>query len=694
MRPRLRTTLTLATLTLAVGPHAAPAAAATPLTAPTGRVLASAAAAPAHGAAVAATPTDTCDALLLDTAGVLSAAQAERVSDTARSLRSETAYEIRVRILTQEQAPSLDAWMDAQEAACSSWRAADGGFRNNLVVLAFTTDSPTQTGETGLYYGAQMPSTMDDQWPRVLADEINPAIRDGDWERGVTAGLTAVGKVLDPPSIFSWKLLVVAAGLVAVVLGLVGGNVAVRRRRRRRHLAERFTAATTRFDELTLPLDDALQLLRRDTELLREAVCDEEVSRAVEPAERLLQEGDQILHQRSELSTGRDRVLDGRDLDAIERAVSAWETLTSSADTLARKLSAEQRRLAGLIDRVQTLREHVGAVPALAEKVTVAADAGERDGFVVTTERSVLDTVDERLAEIDRLADERRLLSADERLTALVDDLTSAHDQLTSLRQRRAALTERARQLQEAARELSDLAEDAAKALEELRTGYAPGVWSDLAAHIDAGHDRLTSAGERATAVDAALAAGDLSAGERHAEAVEENQREAGESFTAVVERLEGARELSRTVPHRHADVGARLARLRKVVSSPDVGVSHREKAATLEAELAAVDVQAAQPDWILLDRLLTDLSARVDAAMREATAARAKAERRRREEVRSAAAQVARRATGRTTGTSFSTRRSGGTSRRGGSRPSTGRRGGSRSRGSSGGRRGGSARR
>ncbi len=685
MRLTRPTTLALAGLALTVGAVAAPTALAAPSAAPT----AMGAAASATGAdARTAAPLDSCDALLVDSAGVLSAEEARRVTEAARSFRSETAFEVRIRILTQQEAPSLESWMDAQEAACPTWLTADGGFRSNLVVLAFTTDSPTDTGETGLYYGAQMPSDMDQAWPRILADEINPAIRDGDWDRGITSGLTAVERAINPPS-RSGQFAVVVAALVVVLVGLVGGGVAVGRRRRRRQLAERFAAATAKLDELTLPLDDQLQLLRRDTELLREAVADEEETRGVAPAERLLREGDRILHQRSELSIGRDRVLEDRDLAAVERAVSAWEELASSAATLMEKLTAEQRRLADLVGRLQTVRERARDVPRLAEKVAAAADAGERDGFVVTTERSVLDTVGERLAEIDRLAAERRLLSADERLTALVDDLTSAHKQLTRLRRRRAALTTLVGKLQEATAKVSDLAEEAAAALAELQTGYAPSLWTDAATFVSAGRERLASARERASAAESALAAGDLGTGERHAEAWRMDVRHARRVFTRVIKRLGRVRQLRDAVPRKHADVAARLDRLQTIVSTPDVNGSLRAKAATLTSELKALDIHAEQPDWITLNRQLTALRSRVDAAVREATRARAEAERRHRE-------AYLRTRPRRTTGFSFSggtSRFSGGTSRGARLRSSTGRHGGSVSR-SSRGRRGGSARR
>jgi hypothetical protein len=156
--------------------------------------------------------------------------------------------------------------------------------------------------------------------------------------------------------------------------------------------------------------------------------------------------------------------------------------------------------------------------------------------------------------------------------------------------------------------------------------------------------------------------------------------RHAREAFKAVVRRLNHLRQLRDSVPRRHADVAARLDHLRTLVSSPDISVGLRDKAATLTSELEALDIHAERPDWIVLQRQLTALSSRVDAAVREATRARTAAERRRRE----ADLRIRR-----STGFSFSSGASRGV--RLGS--SGGRRGGSVSR-RSGARRGGSARR
>jgi uncharacterized membrane protein YgcG len=136
-----------------------------------------------------------------------------------------------VRVRTAEtlgSAPSLDAYVDQmQSGTCTSWQGVGGGPRDNLIVLYIIRDSR----DLGLYYGATWNEELGKKWPTIQAQDMKPAFRSGDFERGVVAGLTSIGRAIDvttnpPPPVdlgglWSWLWGLLGAACVAV-LGIFG----------------------------------------------------------------------------------------------------------------------------------------------------------------------------------------------------------------------------------------------------------------------------------------------------------------------------------------------------------------------------------------------------------------------------------------------------------------------------------------
>jgi len=74
--------------------------------------------------AVAEPVTGTCDALLVDAADELSPAEETEVQAAAGTLRTDTSFEPRVWVLTQEQdGRDLAEWIELQTDACDTWHA-------------------------------------------------------------------------------------------------------------------------------------------------------------------------------------------------------------------------------------------------------------------------------------------------------------------------------------------------------------------------------------------------------------------------------------------------------------------------------------------------------------------------------------------------------------------------------------------
>ncbi|NED98316.1 hypothetical protein G1H11_23730 [Phytoactinopolyspora alkaliphila] len=647
-----------------------------------------------------------CDVVLVDHAGVLSADESAAIETAARDFRSALAFEVRVRVLTQEQAPHLESWVDAEEQACGSWQNTSGGFRDNLVVLAFTTDTAQDTGETVVFYGDQAPSALDDEWRDIQADVINPALNVGEWERGITGGLAEIRDVIDPPPGNGGAV----AGVVGVAgVGLVGGTVAWRRRRRRQELAARFTRTTSQLDELTLKLDPVTESLRRDIELAKSAVAAEEIEVALGDSEEMLDSADQMIYQRSELSADRDQLLSQRSLAALETDVQAWERLETKVRGLLPRLAEEEARIAAVVAVDGEAADRLARADELAADVREAAATGNAAGYVVTDDAAVLDVYDERVREIHRLLDEKRLIATDEKLSSLISDLEASREALGRLAQREADLAERLAALNREQAEIEALEGPAADAEAALRTEFAESISVPIDGKVEHGREEIGSAAGLLDEANGLVQRRDLGGAECRLNDAEAAQGLARAALGEVTERLKHARRLSESVPERHASVSARVAALRSLVTQLGSAApqSVRSEASAAEARLSDVDLTGSHPDWIALNDELAAIENQVNAATSEEEKARRREEQRRRD------AELARqrRAAGATAAVwgSSSSRRSSwssGTTRRssfGGSRGSSSRssssrrsssRGGSSRRSSGGGRRGGGSRR
>ncbi|WP_166355950.1 TPM domain-containing protein [Phytoactinopolyspora limicola] len=641
--------------------------------------------------AAAQTPVgEACDAILVDHAGQLSAGEAAEVERAARSFRSDLSYEVRIRVLTQEQAPFLETWVDAEEQACRSWQGPDGGFRGNLVVLSLTTDTADETGETLIAYGDRMPDAMDDIWPRIQADTINPALNDGAWARGIVEGLSDIRDVIDPQEDVS------VAGVVIAATGAagIGGGVVYVRRRRRKQLADRLHRSAAELDTLTLRLDPLTETLRRDIELVRTAIADDEVAAAVGESGQMLDTADQLVYQRSELSADRDLLTKRRSLAQVTHGVQEWEALEASVRDLIPRLEGEQTRLAAILAVGQEAPGRLNHIAELKSQVERAREQAQADGYVTTTDAAVLDIVDEKVAVVGRLLAERRLLAVDAETTKTIAGLETARESLTRLAEREASLRRQLDELDQAQADVAGLDATAANAEETLRAEFAQSVVEPVAGRVEAGQDGIERAAASIAAARDALGIRDLGAAERCRGDATTAQGSARSALTSVVDQLELARELRQSVPERHRAAANAVAILRDVVTKLGRAATTQlqQQASELAVRVEAVNLQVERPDWIALDQELQAIAADAEKATAEAEKIRHQEEQRRHREADRRHRQYSR-SFGSSTGSRRRSSSRGGSSRGGSSRGGSSR-GGSSRRSSGGSRRGGSSRR
>lgn len=197
-----------------------------------------------------------CDDLVVDEARVLGN-KVEEVTAEGKELANLGA-DVRIRtIKTFGSAGNLDNFVGEMQKNCKSWQAADGGRKNNLIVLIVATTDR----KTGLYWGSQWQSALGPHWVGIQTDKMNPRFRDGDFAGGISSGLKSVRRLIDlevhPPSavqgqaerdpLWTWIVILLAVAAAGyAVYRLVSSYKAERSRRRaaqqRAQLAKRAAA--------------------------------------------------------------------------------------------------------------------------------------------------------------------------------------------------------------------------------------------------------------------------------------------------------------------------------------------------------------------------------------------------------------------------------------------------------------------
>lgn len=647
--------------------------------------------------------TGACDAVLVDAADELSPAEEAEVEAAARALRADTSFEPRVWVLTQDQdGRDLAEWIEVQTDACDTWHAGVSDLTSNLVVLAVTTDAGSLAGETFLWYGDAMPDAMDQRFPDIQADVINPALTDGDYVRGLVDGLAAIGDVIDPGPPTGWIVAGSVALLGAAAYGGYRWNRARRdRQRARAELAARFEAAAAGSDHAVLQIDQLAETLDSDVQLVRASYHPEEAAdRLVDVTSRLSTYAT-LTAQRLDLMITRDQVLQDADDATLAQAVAGWEDLQARSEELLPALLQERDRLEAALRLPESIPMRVAAVPSAVDLVRGAEHTARDLGFTPTTEVAPLASVPAEIAEVERLAANRRYTAADAALIRVENDLEETRVALTTLPERLRELTSRVDAATVRSASLIGRIDDAQDAAETLAEQFHPAIAAEVAGATTGAADDATRAGTALDEARAALDARDLGRAATALIAAEDGLGQAEAAALLPGALLDRVRRLATELPPALSGIQTSLAALRTRIRP---GTPAGGGLAALQARTDAIVLLPAQPDWPRVEAEVQAIQqAAAEMAKQLDEAARAEAARR-------SAQAAARNRSGGSGGSSFmggSSRSSGSSSSGWGSSWSSGSsrsrsssssrsssRGGGGSSRSSGGRRGGGSRR
>jgi uncharacterized protein len=168
------------------------------------------------------------DRRINDYAGVLSAADRDRLEDKLRSRERESSNQIVVAIFRSLQGENLE---DYSIRLAQAWRIGQKGLDNGVIFLVFVDDRKMRL-EVG--YGLE-PKLTDALSSQILRQVVAPRFREGKIADGIAAGLDAIEQVIagtyhaqpaPPPShgsdglgpMAGILLFIVVAGLFSIII--------------------------------------------------------------------------------------------------------------------------------------------------------------------------------------------------------------------------------------------------------------------------------------------------------------------------------------------------------------------------------------------------------------------------------------------------------------------------------------------
>lgn len=458
-----------------------------------------------------------CDQVIDDSAGLFGDQHA-RVAEAAQLL-ANTGSE--VRIITMREYgnfASLDEYKEQLLNSCGSWKSADGGMRNNLIVLMISVNER----QSALFFGDEWRPVLDGQWNTIRSERMGPRFRDGDFAGGFVNGLNDIRAritanrshssgpttvVQSEPVDLSglWKVLGWIVALGALVAALL---VAVRwldRRAQRRVAQQRAKVAkgsvTTRLNGVVEPL----QLLKARINSLRTTMSPETVS-ALE----------------AELaSIGADKATADRELSALDRAdndpdrenlstneydatAEAFNRLAGTTDLIAKAIGDVHQRIDNLVTLAASLpNDLTDAAERIAVVERSEAELGSR-GFKTNAVKEILGQAHSALSNAQKRTTVRDFTQAKKFLDQALVFISQAAEVVVGLPNTKADLDASLSDIRQRLTQMEQRVETGREEFAKISTAFAPTSWESIRGNGTEAENRL---GKSAQAIDATVLA-------------------------------------------------------------------------------------------------------------------------------------------------------------------------------------------
>src|SRR3989344_1047531 len=340
-----------------------------------------------------------CDPLLVDESGILGR-QFEAVENAAKKVQDLGAT-VRIRVYSSTRyGENLDFLQEELESKCLSWRAPDGGTRNNLISLLLSVEDRGW----GFFVGSQWANSLNRGVQNRLEDNyVFPRFRDNDFSGALIAGLEQITSILDAQA----KGSVVGSGATAVIVqteptdftglwwvlfsivlvGLVGGAFVVVQNKRkeeekRRAAQQKALMAKRNVSGKVNSAYDALPVLEARIGALAQSVSENELSTLKNELAGIKQTVDSTSEAFTRIGMGKtdaeQNTLSAQEYVNIESEYNKLSSVvipTAELETKLNNLARLSKELEGRLEVERVLLEGVNSQISAIEKEGFKADA-------------------------------------------------------------------------------------------------------------------------------------------------------------------------------------------------------------------------------------------------------------------------------------------------------------------------------
>ncbi|MEK7266287.1 MAG: TPM domain-containing protein, partial [Pseudomonadota bacterium] len=467
-----------------------------------------------------------CDTMVVDEAGRLGASGVATVEAAGNRLVNAGA-DVRVRVIPSASAVgNLDQYMARLQAECASWRAADGGRKNNLLVILLSMDR-----QSGVFFGEQYRSALDDRTATIRTGSMNPRFRDGDFAGGLAAGLDASGRFIAaaaaPPvntttpvivqtqpsqptdltglwSVLMWGLGLIALGALAYLVVVLS-----RARAKRRAAQQKAQAVRSSCSNRITELDDPISLVGARLNRAAQAVSEEDAAPLKASLEALKGEANRATAQYGDLqqsANNPDR--GGLSADEYDAMAAAFQSVLDKLDKVREGREKLEKDIAGLQSLIDAARPLIDALDKDVDAAAVAVVQVQELGYKTEAVEAVL-------TEAVKAQEEAGTAMAAKRFGAVktICDRGSkkakdASSQASGLPARKNALDQGVTALKSRISQVAQVIKDTRPVFEAIASEFVEGSWAHVKGNGTEAENRIDAA-TNASVETAVLAAMD-----------------------------------------------------------------------------------------------------------------------------------------------------------------------------------------
>lgn len=602
-----------------------------------------------------------CNRVVADLSGTMSASDVARVGHAAEKLQ-KLGTTVRVRLVSSyTEATNMDGYMAAHQSACRSWRATDGGRRNDLIVAMVKLKTPNENGQIGFFAGSQWKNVFGNGVDRRIRLEVMaPRLRDGKIADAFVAALDESNRLVDnhllPPKVgggsttiinqapsdnsgfvrlLGWIVgfLIVGFIIVGTIIVLRGRNTAqeARRAAQREGQVRRTSVASaiTGFD---------LTILKAKLTKLGREFAEDDITDLQQQLAEIEQQQNRISAAFARISkiAKNDPNEDGLTASEYKQMAASYadieldvrevETLKSQLETA---IDDSSKLIEGAPQLVAAAAEHIGRAQDTVEAVAT-------QGFKVASARRLLTGAKTLVESAEGAFAERKFASAAKLAGEASAKAQEAIEGANILPTLKAVVDKNLDALKARGRAMLGRPAEVKVIFAEIASDYARSSWETVKGNGTEAEKRLKTASRK---LDEAVKAADMESqdwksAEELAQAVFLNLDEADKLFDSIValrESLASAKAKAQPeIDAAQADIEKASAFIERHDEDIDDGLEDKLAAALRQLESARAELELKQPDYLRVVKLALAANKAADAILEGAQEEHAAADRQR----------------------------------------------------------------